>query len=67
MIVVGMNPLVTIFAAVGFAAARRINKFAEKGEDQNGSSFFIVFSVIPPFLNHNFTSPWVLVTTDFKG
>ena len=41
MIVVGMNPLVTIFAAVGFAAARRINKFAEKGEDRMGLPFFI--------------------------
>jgi len=42
MIVVGMNPLVTIFAAVGFAAARRINKFTEKWEDQNGPSFFYI-------------------------
>jgi hypothetical protein len=42
MIVVGMNLLVTIFAAVGFAAARRINKFAEKWEDQNGSSLFYI-------------------------
>ena len=39
MIVVGMNPLVTIFAAVGFAAARRINKFAEKWEDRIGLPF----------------------------
>jgi len=44
MIVVGMNPLVMIFAAVGFAAARRINKFAEKREDQNGSSLFLYFN-----------------------
>jgi hypothetical protein len=42
MIVVGMNPLVMIFAAVGFAAARRINKFDEKREDQNGSSLFYI-------------------------
>jgi hypothetical protein len=42
MIVVGMNPLVTIFAAVGFVAAKRINKFAEKWEDQNGSSLFYI-------------------------
>ena len=41
MIVVGMNPLATIFAAVGFAAARRINKFDEKGEDRMGLPFFI--------------------------
>jgi hypothetical protein len=44
MIVVGMNPLVTIFAAVGFAAAKRINKSAEKGEDQNGSFPFLYFN-----------------------
>jgi hypothetical protein len=41
MIVVGMNPLATIFAAVGFAAAKRINKFAEKWEDRIGLPFYI--------------------------
>jgi hypothetical protein len=37
-----MNPLVTIFAAVGFAAARCINKSAEKGEGHNGLPFLYI-------------------------
>ncbi len=58
MIVVGMNPLVTIFAAVGFAAARRINKFAEKGEDRIGLPFLYFnpssIIILLPYLKNSY-------------
>jgi hypothetical protein len=58
MIVVGMNPLVTIFAAVGFAAARCINKFAEKWEDHIGLPFLYFnpssIIILLPYLKNSY-------------
>jgi hypothetical protein len=58
MIVVGMNPLVTIFAAVGFAAARRINKFTEKWEDRIGLPFLYFnpssIIILLPYLKNSY-------------
>jgi len=54
-----MNPLVMIFAAVGFAAARPINKFTEKQEDQDGSPHFLYFNpssiiTLLPYLKNSY-------------